>query len=886
MDASTTPDVAVETAWRESVTPAGGFLSPRIPLDRVPLPFARWQDALAELPGRYHRPDASVRGWLDDAFGEWDPALDGIVTDLGPAETDKLFTVLSFLGHAYRWDSAPPRPDAYRAARIDVPAGIARPWALLARKLDVPRVGNLYSMLGCNWSLRGRTGGEPYRNEELVGDALALQHVWLQAPEDREICAFICTVIETEARGAPALRTIVSLVRAAVRESRHETVFFLDRLRAEIEELGRPFRTYIQKKAMQPDHFLTLIQPTFIWALDEGDGHGPLEGASGPQVGCLQAIDAVLSVPRRSPMAHAILKSRAYMQARHRRFLEVLEANAGVVRAFVEKSRDPQTTALFNACAEGMENWRRIHQKRGALYLKGAAPDYTSTGLVVALDTDRVQAFETAMEQRTRETTEARLDESAATRAPLELVFRYLTAEDREALLAGALRRSCPRDTVLVEAGTRRIGLFVVRTGVVRVEKVDRGRPVAVARLGEGAVFGEMSFLENEDASASVVADTDGEFDVVPREHVYGLFSTREGFAARFFQSLATVLSQRLRDRSGVLAELLGRERPRFDTGRGRRTGRLGTRRRPDEALEGLRTFQARFHDARTGPEVEAAAETLLALARRCASGDEAWTGVADLLARETFAALGASELVDRLVRRPRDVAGDFDTLRTLRTGTASGDGEKGPLLDASLRALPTMRALRALPDALGELVAPIIDGCLGPRVLWFGRGSFDAVARCATGRGQARMTYVELDPDGVATAARQAKEAGLTHVIAAQDDALRLARGRGTIAVGPCDLVVLDIALSELGAHESESVLRWAARTVVPGGYVAIAGLAPDTADRAFFEEILDWPLVRRDGEELAQLLAEATNTLGPARVEVREEGALHLALARRRTD
>ena len=70
-------------------------------------------------------------------------------------------------------------------------------------------------------------------------------------------------------------------------------------------------------------------------------------------------------------------------------------------------------------------------------------------------------------------------------------------------------------------------------------------------------LFGEMSFLENAAASTNVIADVPCRIDIVEREAIYELLAGRPGFAGRFFQSLATLLSDRLRQRSALLEAAL-----------------------------------------------------------------------------------------------------------------------------------------------------------------------------------------------------------------------------------------------------------------------------------------------------------------------------------------
>ena len=90
----------------------------------------------------------------------------------------------------------------------------------------------------------------------------------------------------------------------------------------------------------------------------------------------------------------------------------------------------------------------------------------------------------------------------------------------------------------------------MVDKGAVRIE---RERGVVLAEHGPGAVFGEMSFLENREASADVIAQVDTTIRVIQGMYVYGLMVSVPGFATRFYQTLAVVLARRLRASSEQL---------------------------------------------------------------------------------------------------------------------------------------------------------------------------------------------------------------------------------------------------------------------------------------------------------------------------------------------
>src|SRR5581483_10695271 len=96
-----------------------------------------------------------------------------------------------------------------------------------------------------------------------------------------------------------------------------------------------------------------------------------------------------------------------------------------------------------------------------------------------------------------------------------EDTFSRLTEQDRQRLFRKVRRVAAHRGDVLLAEGVRQKDLFLVRVGYVRVERASQGQGIAVARLGPGQVFGEMSFLEETGASASVIADEDVEVDVV-----------------------------------------------------------------------------------------------------------------------------------------------------------------------------------------------------------------------------------------------------------------------------------------------------------------------------------------------------------------------------------
>jgi CRP/FNR family transcriptional regulator, cyclic AMP receptor protein len=122
--------------------------------------------------------------------------------------------------------------------------------------------------------------------------------------------------------------------------------------------------------------------------------------------------------------------------------------------------------------------------------------------------------------------------------------FEFLTHDERVDCLALGTIGKQPSGTTLLQAGDRPRALYILLAGTADVR---RGDGVALARLVSGDVFGEMSFIRNERASADVVATTDVTVLTLTDAIINELFKERPGLAAGLYRSLAAELAQRLR---------------------------------------------------------------------------------------------------------------------------------------------------------------------------------------------------------------------------------------------------------------------------------------------------------------------------------------------------
>ena len=92
--------------------------------------------------------------------------------------------------------------------------------------------------------------------------------------------------------------------------------------------------------------------------------------------------------------------------------------------------------------------------------------------------------------------------------------------------------------------------------GQVRIERTVGDKTVEIARLANGSVFGEMSFLDKAGASASVVADGSVGVIHIKNEDIDELIEGDPAFGSRFYHSLAITLSRRLRATNRIVRGL------------------------------------------------------------------------------------------------------------------------------------------------------------------------------------------------------------------------------------------------------------------------------------------------------------------------------------------
>ncbi|QEI14320.1 cyclic nucleotide-binding domain-containing protein [Cellvibrio japonicus] len=115
-----------------------------------------------------------------------------------------------------------------------------------------------------------------------------------------------------------------------------------------------------------------------------------------------------------------------------------------------------------------------------------------------------------------------------------EVPAQYLAELEKSSVL-----RRFPKNTVLVTEGDESTHLYIIRKGIVSAFlNNDEGRQVNLNYMHEGEYFGELSLIDSQPRSASVVTITDCEIILVSRASVHELLGKYPDFAMVLLKEL------------------------------------------------------------------------------------------------------------------------------------------------------------------------------------------------------------------------------------------------------------------------------------------------------------------------------------------------------------
>ncbi|HEY1015156.1 MAG TPA: cyclic nucleotide-binding domain-containing protein [Herpetosiphonaceae bacterium] len=125
-------------------------------------------------------------------------------------------------------------------------------------------------------------------------------------------------------------------------------------------------------------------------------------------------------------------------------------------------------------------------------------------------------------------------------------ILGYLSDDDIEWMLAAGQRRHLPPGATLIREGQASEALYIVLDGAVSIMLAALGGQ-AIDTKYSGELLGEMSFIDDRPASATVAAIQQAEVFVLERSRLSARLERDTAFAARFYRAVSLFLSDRLR---------------------------------------------------------------------------------------------------------------------------------------------------------------------------------------------------------------------------------------------------------------------------------------------------------------------------------------------------
>lgn len=470
--------------------------------------------------------------------------------------------------------------------------------------------------------------------------------------------------------------------------------------------------------------------------------------------------------------------------------------------------------------------------------------------------------------------------------------LKYLTTEDYNVLLEKAEIATYRQHEVILKEGRLSQSVYLIRKGLVRVERAASGRGVAISFLEPGEVFGEMSFLEGVPTSAAAIAQEDAEICVLDKQNLYSLLTSVPGLSDRFYQSLAHNLSSRLRETSSLVSHLMRRVSisPEFET---QRTGHVGQDNIPPELIGETELFKENLctvEEAIRGKEINdnAAQEKITKICNMLISSfreqiiqePKIHKAIGTYIFRETFPFFMLSSFFDRAFRKPGGYVSDCYITELLSQNEPEGDGYLGVYLDRWIRSLPTCMALKnrggiitATIKELGENW--VADTPMPITSVASGTASEILDLYFLSSPPNVHVTCIDFNHQDLSNAANMAHKWGFQDKLTfIQDNLFLLAEGYSHIDIPPQQMVYSVSVANYLRDRELIRLLDWIYDRLLPNGTVILGNFYAANPDRVLLEHILEWHSIYRTAEELEKLFSHSKFRSFPIEIQSDEYG------------
>jgi CRP-like cAMP-binding protein len=127
-------------------------------------------------------------------------------------------------------------------------------------------------------------------------------------------------------------------------------------------------------------------------------------------------------------------------------------------------------------------------------------------------------------------------------------LFNSLSKKDLNLLMKISHIRSYVSDEYIFYQGDPGIGLYIIRSGEVQIEReTESGRKINLATFGKGDFFGELALVDGEKRSASAIAKSDTRLSVLFKPDLDEFVERYPKKGINILDGIAVIIAMRLR---------------------------------------------------------------------------------------------------------------------------------------------------------------------------------------------------------------------------------------------------------------------------------------------------------------------------------------------------
>ncbi len=440
--------------------------------------------------------------------------------------------------------------------------------------------------------------------------------------------------------------------------------------------------------------------------------------------------------------------------------------------------------------------------------------------------------------------------------------LEHMSAERQQLFGELAEPRLLSAGETLIKRGDTGADFFRVQKGSLEVVDSSARPEVVLDVLGPGTFVGEMGFITRQPRSADVRAAEDAVVLTWKASTLERALSTNPVLASDFYKAAALLLSQRLNNttKAATVGALSG---PTLVSGQA-----TGARALAERLKAGLLDVERLVREDRNGVAPEKSEEAQKEL--RAHLDDMVFSGrrlFAGLGPREATAAgeLLRNELQPYLLRSRTgrlcvdQGGGGARILAHIELGEPRGADPLGVLLDQELLRLPTACALRDRGAMTVNAIEDVLPG-RASRALLIPAGAGTTTAKLvpfmAAHGGEITVADSDREALGSLNSGASLGSAKVRVRLVHEELGLLAIQGSSTF-FGPQDVVVLDGLVEYLPMRVLARLLPTLQKSMATGSALVLNMLGP-TVDRVLFDHLLGWRTLRRQPQEVLELMGE----------------------------